>query len=392
MSTPNAAVLLPALTYCPDDTLINIVAPYGYQNYTWFNNSFTQTLGNQQILTLKPPPPAGTTLAVELLPYSGYGCPDTLYARLVDTLTVTAHAGADIPSCNYNPVPIGIPPKPGLVYSWSPAAGLTNPNISNPYAAPDVTTTYVLTVNHDGGGCIDTDTVVVRAAIIDKSLELIGKDNYCIGSGDSAILRVHPTDSIQWYREDAAIAGATETEYRVTQTGTYYALLFNDIGCSIATERQPITISTVPVPGIANGITSQCLVGNRFVFTNTSTNDIGAMQYNWILGDGTTARTRDVVHTYTQAGVYEVKMVVNSSSVCADSVSSVITVFQNAIADFDANPVCINLPMQAVNKRWIHSVRPSIMYGTLVITRYPLTAIRPCRSILQPALTRSVYL
>jgi gliding motility-associated-like protein len=337
-------------TYCPDDTLINIVAPYGYQSYTWFNNTFTQTLGNQQVLTLRPPPPAGTTLAVELLPYSGYGCPDTLYAKLVDSLTVKANAGSDISSCNNEPVPIGSPPRPGLVYKWQPALGLSNPDIANPHAAPDNTTTYVLTVNHDGGGCIDTDTVTVRAAAIDRSIELLGKSNYCTGRGDSSILRVHPTDSVQWFKDGNAITGATETDYRVTETGLYHALLFNFIGCSVSTDSQPILISSVPVPAVGTGLSAQCLVGNRFTFTNTSTNAIGVMQYKWIMGDGSVLSSKDISYTYSQAGVYEVKMIVNSSSVCVDSISAIVTVYQNAIADFSANPICINLPMQAVNK------------------------------------------
>ena len=337
-------------TYCPDDTLINIVAPYGYQSYTWYNTAFTQQLGNQQVLTLQPPPPAGTSLAVLLLPYAGYGCPDTLYARLVDSLTVTANAGVDISSCNNIPVPIGSPPKPGLVYKWQPATGLSNPNIGNPYAAPDNTTIYVLTVTHDGGGCLDTDTVTVQAASIDKSMELLGKADYCIGRGDSSILRVHPTDSIQWFKDGQPIPGANETDYRVTETGLYSALLFNFIGCSVTTDGQPILISSVPVPAIATGLPAQCLLGNRFVFSNTSTNAVGAMQYKWIMGDGSVLSSKDVTYSYAKAGVYEVKMIVNSSPACADSIKSVVTVYQNAIADFSANPVCINLPMQAVNK------------------------------------------
>jgi gliding motility-associated-like protein len=337
-------------TYCPDDTLINIVAPYGYQSYTWFNNSFTQQLGNQQVLTLRPPPPAGTLLAVTLLPYSGYGCPDTLYAKLIDSLTITANAGLDMSSCNNTPVPIGSPPRPGMVYRWQPATGLTNPDIANPYAAPDNTTTYVVTVTHDGGGCLDTDTVTVSAAAINRSIELIGKDNYCIGRGDSSILRVNPTDSIQWFKNDVAIPGANETDYRVTETGLYYALLFNFIGCSVSTDSKPIIISSVPVPGISTGLPDQCLLGNRFDFTNTSTNAVGDMHYRWIMGDGSVLSSKNITYSYLQAGVYDVKMIVNSSDACVDSISTVVKVFQNAIADFSADPVCINLPMQAINK------------------------------------------
>lgn len=336
-------------TYCPDDTLVNVVAPYGYSQYTWFSSNFGQIIGTDQVLTLKPPPPSGTTVAVQLEPYPGYGCRDTLYAELIDSLRITANAGADALSCNDNPVHIGSPPKPGLKYSWSPAAGLTNPNIANPYAAPSVTTTYVLSVIHDGGGCFDTDTVTVRAGFIDTTLQLIGKAIYCIGGSDSAILRVRLTDSIQWYRDNVAIAGATQTDYRATQTGIYYARLFNSIGCIIPTRSIPINISTIPVADVSSGATNQCLIGNQFIFTNASTNSIGAMQYYWTLGNGATFSNQDVSYIYAQAGEYTVKMIVSSSSVCKDSLSFPVTVYQNAIADFEANPVCINLPMQPIN-------------------------------------------
>ena len=235
--------------YCPDDTLVNVTAPYGYQNYTWYNSTFSQVLGTAQTITFKPPPVTGSTYAVEIVPYNGYGCLDTLYARLADTLIVDANAGQDILSCNYNPVPIGAISKPGLVYSWSPVTGLSDSRIANPLAAPGSTTAYVLTTNHDGGGCIDTDTVVVTASIIDTSLQLIGSAMFCTDSGDSAILRVRPTNSIQWFKDDRIITGANRTDYRVTQTGEYYATLINSDGCSINTIKQNIVIDE-PKPGI----------------------------------------------------------------------------------------------------------------------------------------------
>jgi gliding motility-associated-like protein len=235
--------------YCPDDTAVIVTAPYGYQGYTWYDNQFTRVLGIQQIITFTPLPIAGTTYAVEVVPYNGYGCLDTLYAKLIDTLTVDANAGRDTLSCNHNPVPIGAISKPGLVYSWSPAAGLSNSRIANPLAAPDNTTTYILTTNHDGGGCIDTDPVVVRTSFINNSLQLIGSAMYCSDSGDSTILRVRPTHSIQWLKDNSIINGANQTDYRVTQTGVYYAMLTNNAGCSITTEQQNIIIDE-PRPGI----------------------------------------------------------------------------------------------------------------------------------------------
>ncbi|MEP6947941.1 MAG: T9SS type B sorting domain-containing protein [Ginsengibacter sp.] len=236
-------------SYCPDDTAVNVTAPYGYQDYTWYNNTFTEVLGTQQTIRFKPPPGAGTTYAVKVVPYNGYGCLDTLYARLVDTLTVSANAGRDTVSCNHSLVPLGAISKPGLVYSWSPVAGLSNPDIANPLAAPDHTTTYVLATSHDGGGCRDTDKVVVRSSLIDSSLQLIGSAMYCSVNGDSAILKVRQTDGIQWFENNGILDGANQTNYRVTQTGEYYARLSNNDGCSISTKKQTIVIDD-PKPGI----------------------------------------------------------------------------------------------------------------------------------------------
>lgn len=235
--------------FCRGDTVASITAPFGFQGYTWYNSNFSQVLGLSQTLLLRPPPPSGTLLAVELIPYGGYGCPDTAYATMLDTMTVRSYAGPDMVSCNENPVPLGTIPKPGLVYEWTPVAGLNDPHISNPRAGPNITTDYVLSTRSFGGGCVATDTVQVIASVIDTNLTLLGKPAYCITSGDSAVLLVPPTTSIQWFNNGVAIPGATQRRYRVPQSGQYHAFLINERGCSIATGKKDILIE-IPRRGI----------------------------------------------------------------------------------------------------------------------------------------------
>ncbi|HMD00248.1 MAG TPA: PKD domain-containing protein, partial [Ferruginibacter sp.] len=335
--------------FCPDDTAVNVIAPYGYESYTWYNISFSQVLGNQQTLTLAPPPPTGTSLAVVLVPYNGYGCIDTLYTELTDTLHMTANAGVDKVSCNKNKVQIGVPPRPGWIYHWDPPTGLNDPDVANPLANPDVTTTYVLSLKHDGGGCRSTDTVTVIADVIDNSITLTGKDTWCIGSGDSTVLTVQPADSIQWYKDGVAIPGADQTTLHVTQTGEYNAVLHNRTGCAISTDIKPVNISSIPVPGFSVNNDAQCQLGNKFIFTNNSSNAVGEMNYLWKFGDGDSAITRDATHSYKSAGVYRVVMIVESNTVCADSTVMTINVFLNVVADFSINRVCINMPVLLVN-------------------------------------------
>jgi gliding motility-associated-like protein len=46
-------------------------------------------------------------------------------------------------------------------YSWSPATGLNNPNIANPTARPETTTTYVVTGSDRKGCFVTTDEVTI---------------------------------------------------------------------------------------------------------------------------------------------------------------------------------------------------------------------------------------
>ena len=235
-------------TYCRDDTTVNLTAPFGYKNYTWLDSTFTIVLGTKQTISFKPPPPPGTTYPVIVTPYSGYGCIDTFYARLKDNLSVKADAGKDALSCDRILVTIGSNAIPGLIYSWQPVNGLSDPKVSDPAANPSAATTYILTENSAGGGCLSTDTVLVRASTLDTALRITGHAMFCSDSGDSAVLHVTPTKDIMWYKDGSLIPGITGVNYKVTETGTYNALLTNDDGCVLPSQHRDIVIDD-PTPG-----------------------------------------------------------------------------------------------------------------------------------------------
>lgn len=325
-------------TFCPDDAFINVTAPFGYETYKWWNvNDPTTILANTQTINFTPPPPAGTTLQVAVTPYAGYGCNDTLTAVLLDTLTVTANAGPDRLSCQNAPVQLGTTPRPGFVYSWSPVTALTDPAISNPISTPSVTTQYILTVTNAGGGCLTRDTVVVNAAVIDNSLQIIGPTAGCISASSPTLLKVQPEDSIQWYRDGFAIPGATLTQYDVVQGGTYHAVLFSFTGCSLSTNPVLITAFPAPTARFTPNTLEQCFNNHQFSFTNTSSIAAGSMTYDWDLGDGTRASTRDVNHSYAAPGTYQVKLLVTSDNGCRDSVNYTVNVYESPVAGFKVN-------------------------------------------------------
>jgi gliding motility-associated-like protein len=341
---------LTGATFCAGDTSVKVTAPYGFQNYTWYDSTLTQVLGNQQSLTIQPAPVSGTRIAVKVEPYAGYGCPQILYVRLSDTLNIVANAGNNVLSCNAIPVRIGSLPVPGLVYSWQPTAGLSDPHISNPLADPASQTTYVLTVKSEGGGCTDTDSIVVRTGALDSSMQLIGDAVICNANRNAAVLKVQSADSIQWYRNNVAIVGANQTEITASITGGYHAMLFSNAGCSTLTRTQAIfnSSATPPVASFttASSVT-QCQASNQFKFTNTSFN-ASSVQYKWLMGNGVELSTTDAVYTYPSSGNYIVTLV-TSNSRCTDSSELPVVVYQNATPEFTVDPICINTPAKFVN-------------------------------------------
>lgn len=316
--------------FCPDDAFINVTAPFGYDKYEWFSDAaLTNSIGTNQTINFTPPPSSGTQIYVKMEPFPGYGCTTVLTADLQSTLTVVADAGPNKLLCNGATAQLGVIPKPGLVYSWSPAAGLSDPNISNPIANPATSTHYTLTVTHEGGGCLTTDDVDVTVSRIDNTLTLIGSDVFCEGQG-SATLEVPATDNIQWYMDGAPIPGATGTQLVVTQLGThiYHAELSTTAGCSLNTADRTITINPMPIAGFTPDKTTTCFYNHVFNFTNTSTVSSGTPSYAWDFGDGSPiVNTVSPSYSYAAPGTYNVKMEVTGSlGACKASTTIPVTV------------------------------------------------------------------
>ncbi|MHC2991088.1 hypothetical protein OB13_05645 [Pontibacter sp. HJ8] len=82
----------------------------------------------------------------------------TRTAATVTIVTPQAEAGEDVTIIQGKTVELRA--SGGATYVWEPAEGLSNANVSNPVASPDVTTTYTVTVT-TAEGCTDTDEVTV---------------------------------------------------------------------------------------------------------------------------------------------------------------------------------------------------------------------------------------
>jgi hypothetical protein len=121
-------------------------------------------------------------------------------------------------------------------YSWLPTTGLNNPNIYNPTASPDATTTYTVTVN-DGS---NTVTASVQLTVHPKPATptITQQGNSLVSSS---------TTGNQWYNSTGAIPGATAQIYLPMATDDYYVIVTNQYDC----ESDPSNVIHFTYTGMA---------------------------------------------------------------------------------------------------------------------------------------------
>ncbi|SHM96367.1 gliding motility-associated C-terminal domain-containing protein [Mucilaginibacter sp. OK098] len=64
--------------YCAGQRSMTLHAPNGFASYEWFTADLSKLVGTGQSINISPPPPDNTTYVLEISPYEGLGCTDTL--------------------------------------------------------------------------------------------------------------------------------------------------------------------------------------------------------------------------------------------------------------------------------------------------------------------------
>ncbi len=155
----------------------------------------------------------------------------------------------------------------GAAYRWSPAAGLSATNISNPLAFPTSTTTYTVVVSN--GSCKDSDTVRVE---IQPSPNTFAGNDFTLCQGDSVQLNATGATRYSWnsklYLSDSSIANPWVRPFFST---TFIVTGSTPFGCQ---KRDTIAINVVPkVKVVADRDTGFCQGGSvtlKATLTGTS--------------------------------------------------------------------------------------------------------------------------
>lgn len=257
-------------------------------------------------------------------------------------------------------------------YSWSPGAGLSNPNIANPIATPAVSTKYYVT-GTGANGCSNTDSVTVTL----KPLPVVDTrpdTSICIqttvqlsSSGNAIGYSWSPVSNLNNPLIASPVASpVTTTKYFITGTGLN--------GCS---NRDSVTITVNSLPPV-NTIADTAICPQGTVQLTTT----GALSYSWTPPSGL---SNPLISNPVASPVTTTKYYVTGISPdgCSKTDSVMVTV--------KANPIVSTIPDTLICAQTGIQLNSS---GALSYTWLPATGLNNpniANPVATPAVTTKYY-
>ncbi|MEO1259168.1 MAG: PKD domain-containing protein [Bacteroidota bacterium] len=194
--------------------------------------------------------------------------------------------------------------------------------------AEDGAYTVTLTTTNECGSTTATEIVVIATEGPIAAFTVASQTGCAPYEVTFENLSSSNAESFEWTFEGGSPATSTEENPTVTYDtpGTYDVALiaFNGIGSDTFEVMAYITVEALPTPGFTADNNWETIT-----FTNTSTN---ATTYLWDFGDGNSSNEADPVHTYEEAGEYEVTL--RAENDCGFNViTQIIVVMANAVGE-----------------------------------------------------------
>ncbi|MFZ1371857.1 MAG: PKD domain-containing protein, partial [Ferruginibacter sp.] len=214
-----------AISICEEDTIVlkGFTNKIDHINWQW---SPAGSVESPTLDTTRAFPAANTVYT--LTTTWGTHCVATATQNITVKPLAVPNAGPDAALCN-GQATIQLNASGGDTYQWSPATGLTNPNIPNPIASPDITTTYTVTVGVNGCSKTRVDSMVLTV----RTLPAISTTNdtlICII--DTLQLNSTGTGNFVW-TPNYNISNTNTASPLVSPDvpTTYYVRLTDNFGC-----------------------------------------------------------------------------------------------------------------------------------------------------------------
>jgi len=351
--------ILATAPYCIETNSLILNAPFGFQSYTWYNSDFSQIIGSGQSMTISPPPATQGVFYVDVIPYPGFGCRDTLQAFIKPMpIPDTPDAKILIDLCQYqNATPLAAKALPGHTLLWysSDVGGIGNGTAPVPSTTLPGSTKFWVS-QKELFGCegfrreitvkvIPTPVASFNINTNTRQCQLGNRFSFTSTSGNLS------SPSYTWEFGDGKSQTSTSTTavYSYPDYGNFTVkLMATNADACTAEKTQMVTVVPKPVATFTYP-TPICEYKTPIVLSDLSSvpTNISTINKWWWNVNGTIVQSNTPpVNIAPPAGNYPVRLAVSSIEGClSDTNTTVLKVRYNPHAEFeygDLNLMCNN--------------------------------------------------
>lgn len=328
-------------TYCKSSEELNVSGPSGFQTYNWYNGDRSVKYGSGQAIKLKPTPPDGTQIVLDLIPFPGFGCPSTLSAvvqsvdyqlQLLPKNIICQGTVIDLTSDDYV-----LNRNADFSYFAFADKDLTIP-ITGSVTINENKTYYIMATNYKGCESVASvdisifDVANIKAKnppqVCYTETVDITKDETYIGD---------LTDITRTYFTDAAATKQLLNPSKINLSGRYYTKLSNNLGCSkilavdVIVNAKPALKVTNPA-GVCFPATINLTSANNFAGSDKD------LKYDFYYDAALTQAIIDPEKIY-KSGIYYIKATNTLGCIVTDKIT--VTIYELPVLVLkDPAPVC----------------------------------------------------
>ncbi|MFT3908699.1 MAG: SdrD B-like domain-containing protein [Ferruginibacter sp.] len=321
-------------------------APQPNTTYLWEPQASPWQNGTDQF-SAQPQVLIATNITFTVTASTPAGCVSTDTVNVTINNVPTIEAGADTLICLNGHALLGSPAQPGVIYQWSPAAGLSNANIAQPTASPAVTTTYTLVATFPGScAAAATDEVTITVSSPSFTMPNI---NFCPDDGPFALGTAAPPNMVSYtwapapMVSDPSIANPNTLNPPPNVQTVYSLTVVNTNGCSYTGTVTIIPIITAPIAG---NDTTICLGQSTPIGSASNVSGQG-ISYHWSpVSNLSNASSPNPVFTSTIGGVFTYVLTKFDESTGCKSRDTVVITVVNLFPLVNSPTVCENTCVQ----------------------------------------------
>jgi PKD repeat protein len=275
---------------------------------------------------------------------SNAGCTDTSLIKKITTLPKPiANIGLSTFCASPNPVNIintSTIASGTMSYNWTFSDSTFSTALSPSKIFTDsgsINSNIVVTSNFN---CIDSfnKTITIKKTpkanfTINDSLQCVTGNKFDFINTSLGIGNTHA-----WTFGDNSSSTSINPSKTYTNAGNYLVkLITTNNGCFDSIFKPITVVAKASNVNFSVNQSSQCLIGNNFVFTNNSTPNNSSLTYFWTFGNGDTSMLRSTNVTFNSVGTFAVKLKVTVNNKCVDSFTNNVIVNAHPKANFTIN-------------------------------------------------------